>query len=289
MELSTEINFQLAKGLIRYRVREQLKRFRSQNIWRTSFFVERIDLSSEVFDYQNIRKDDHQKVDVHELLEIVKNEFRDFILVEDVQKIVEIDEPKSILLCESCQEEYAVDGISNCPTCKFPNLYKLAENGLFELTQNLNQISQDPIIRQVLADTEQWRIENSYTRVVTIFETFFKYLNTEAFRVSAQPIQNLSRRNLFQNIDDTQSWFLNKHQSDIFCALSPEYVNLLKAVVNKRHVITHNAGLIDGPYVRRMNIDPDQIGQPAPLNKNEILQAIHILHQVIETCREMLS
>ncbi len=289
MEVSTNISFQLAKGLIRYRVREQLNCFRNQNIWETSFFIDRIDLSSEVFDYQNVQKDDHQQVEVHELLEIVKNEFQDFILVEDIQQMIYIEEAPQKLECESCKEEHDLAGISYCPVCQFPNFYKLAEINLSGISQNIKHKSKDPIVRQVLLDTEQWRIEDSYTRLVTTFESFFKNLNIEAFRVLEQTIQNLSRRNLFQNIDDTRAWFLNKHQRDIFCTLSLENIDLLKAVVNKRHVIAHNAGLIDGPYVRRMNIEPDQIGKPVPVRESEILQAIQILHQVIETSREMFS
>jgi adenine-specific DNA methylase len=165
-ESPTDITFYLAKGLIRHRVRKQLANFSGENIWSTSFFIDRIDLSAEVFDYQNARKDNLQRIEVHELLEIVENEFRDFILLEDLQRTVELAEPAVKIKCETCKKEYLINETSLCPICHHPNLYQIAIRELTELSTQPPLQSDDPIVRQVFAKTERWGIENAYIRVV---------------------------------------------------------------------------------------------------------------------------
>lgn len=284
-EPAADINFHLAKGLIRQRVRKQLANFKGQNIWRTSFFIDRIDLSAEVFDYQSAQKDNLQRVEIYELLEIVENEFRDFILVEDLQKNIELDEPVRTIKCESCQKEYLNNKLSFCPICLHPNLYQIAITELTELSTQLSFQSRDPIIRQVLAQTERWSLENAFIRVVTLLETFLKKLNEEAFRISEKPHQKLPRKNLFQNVDEIQRWFLSIHGTDLFTTLLPEEVHLLKSIISKRHVITHNGGLIDDAYITQMNEDPEKKGKPVDVSENEILQAVNIEHRLIEIAK----
>ncbi len=285
-ESVTNINFHLAKGLIRQRVRKQLASFRGQNIWRTSFFIDRIDLSAEAFDYQNALKDDQQRIKVYELLEIVESEFRDFILLEDLQRNVELEEPARKIKCDSCQTEYSNNKLPFCPNCHLPNLYQIAVWELAEISTQLIFQSSDPIVRQVLAKTERWSLENGYIRVVTILETFLKKLNEEAFRVSGNPYQKLTRPNLFQNVDGIQDWFISIHGADLFTTLSPEDVRLLKSIASKRHVITHNGGFIDDTYITKMGEDSGKKGDPVEVSENEILQSIQVVHRLIEVAKE---
>jgi hypothetical protein len=150
----------------------------------------------------------------------------------------------------------------------------------------LNFQSSDPIVRQVLAKTERWSLENAYIRVVTILETFLKKLNEEVFRISGKPYQKLTRKNLFQNVDDAQDWFANIHGTDLFTTLSPEDVRLLKSIASKRHVITHNGGFIDDTYITKMGEDSGKKGDPVEVSENEILQSIQVVHRLIEVAKK---
>ena len=165
-------------------------------------------------------------------------------------------------------------------------MYQITIQDLTEISTRLRFQSRDPIVRQVLVKTERWGVENAYTRAVTIFETFLKKLNEEIFRVSGKPPKKLPRPNLFQNVDDIQKWFINNHGTDLFISLSLEDERLLRSIISKRHVITHNNGIIDDAFIVRTGEYSGKQGKPVELSENEILQSIQVVQHLIEVAKE---
>lgn len=280
------LTLRLARALIRYRVRKRLADYRNQNIWRTSFFVDRLDLAAEVFDYQSAQKPDGTYAEIDELIAIAREEFIDFVLVEDKRRQIELSEGQRQIVCETCSRPYDPSGQVRCFFCGYPNAFQVARMELNALADQVEPNESDPIARRVLAETEDLILEASYRKIVTCFETFHRRLNKLAFiRAGEQPISPC-RLSLFQNISDTQRWFRKHHNLDNYERLSEEEVWSLDRVFNKRHVIIHNGGLIDERYIKRTNADHGKIGTPVGKSRQEVLRAIRLVERIVQTTRE---
>lgn len=285
----SNLTFRQACALVRHRVRKRLATYKGQDIWNTSFFIERLDLAVEAYDYQTARRPDGTTVKIDDLIEVVKEEFVDFVLIEDIEGHVRISDTKREITCEVCSASYDPLGHSKCPICEHPNLYQVTEHELHTLAELLNLAGDDPLARRALAQTEWWRLETSYLRIVTCFETFHKKLNELALAEAGSMTTKLPRLNLFQSIRDTQNWFQQHHNLDLFSELSPKEICLLDLVFNKRHVIVHNGGVMDEKYIEKTNGDHRDIGKPVPLSKEEVMKAIDVMRRVVQTAKAAFS
>lgn len=278
-----------ARALIRHRVRERLAKYKVQDIWSTSFFVDRLDLAVEVFDCQTAQKPNGTVAEIDELIEIVREEFVDFVLLEDTRRRIKLLGKQQELVCEACSQVYGPSDYIRCPVCSYLNLFHVTEIELNSLTEQLELRADDPIARRALTETESWRVETSYLKIVTCFETFHRRLNELAFAEAGSPVVKLSRPNLFQNVQDAGDWFRQHHNLDLFKRLSSREVCSLDLVFNKRHVITHNGGIADRRYIQRTRGNPETIGEPITLSKQEILQAIGLVRRIVQVAREAFS
>jgi hypothetical protein len=271
-----------------------------QTIWCTSFFISRIDLASAAYPYQSVCKPDGSRIKIEELLGFVQEEFTDFILLEDINGQATIT-PSPQINCERCSRVYELAGNQYCPDCKHPNFYQVSAQRLTEIRDDLTP--SDPILRNMLRQLEERRTQNAYKDTITQFETFHKRLNEYLFSKAGRQLEKPKPPNLFQNIEGTQSWFRdsNRHNCDTLAGIDQANQRGLRLVAAKRHVLTHNGGLIDRKYVDAKviidGIDPKtlsdeeiarQLGQPVPVEKSEILRAIQTVLDLIEHARILI-
>jgi hypothetical protein len=186
--------------------------------------------------------------------------------------------------CDKCGYEYAVYGVSfHCPLC-----------GKGSLTQHLT--SSAATIR-ILAE-ESYRIANELGRtvgdrllgnaledVVSLFEGFLKHVYRYAIRKreskteSEKLIQRI--RVNFQRLSGAEEFFRRDLQLEIFSALSNDERETLESAFAKRHVLTHNLGLVDEKYKTQARAW-ERTGAEVPLTANEVLQALAIVTKVVE-------
>ncbi len=198
-------------------------------------------------------------------------------------------ELQTTLRCENCSLEYAVWGIfAVCPDCRRPNLHQIAEANLTKLDHqaDLKNSLQSKFGDSNKEDIEnifnvlaiQW-IEDTYKDLVTVFETFSKTLNGRMIAHAVNPNRKATG-NLFQRLNDSQQWFLDQYNFDLFNTLNASEVNLLHTIFNKRHILIHNMGIIDDKYVKEEKLTSDKIGLKVEVSDSEIKQGINILRHL---------
>ena len=274
-----------ARARIRQGVRTRLQSFRGQNIWHTPFFVERLDLAAEAYEYQAARGPDGTTAAIDELIGYAREEFTDFLLLEDQQAQQDFSEQGRSLLCESCSRAYTLSGQTNCPHCEHPNLFQAIAMELDSLIEQVSLGVDDPIARRFLSATEHSRVEGAYLKIVTCFETFYRRLNDLAFIHSGLPVKCPPRRNQFQNITATREWFAENHKLDPWESLEGHEIHRLNIVFQKRHVITHNGGIQDSAFIRNTGLREENIGKPVEISRSEILKAINQLGRIVQIAR----
>ncbi len=284
---TSKLSYLEVRAFIRHRVREKLSQYEGQDFWNTAFFVQRVDLAAEAFDYQSAKKPDDVSVNIYELLGIVEEEFWDFIWLQDNQFKILTSDTGSQLVCDNCSKEFRIVGELSCPYCHQLFAFQISQLILADLKARLT-LEKDPIRKRVQAVSESWLVDSSYEKIVTVMETLFKQLNTYCYRLKQYDPKKLPRRNYFQNIDDSEKWCADEHQISIFGDLDKHERDNLEVIVLKRHVLAHNNGIKDETYVKKRGEDLSEVGQPIVVTQQEAIKGITILEKVIQHCREQV-
>lgn len=282
---SSNLTLRKARALIRHRVRKRLAKYSGQDVLRTRFLVDRLDLAAEAYDYQTAAGPSGDTAQIEELIGFARDEFRDFILLEDKRNQVDLSGGRADIVCEACSRVYNYSTHSRCPSCGRPNLFRIAEDKLDAIAAQVELDEDDPIVRNALIDLQRSIIETSYSRIVSCFESFHRRLDGFVFVQRGEPVKELEWRNRFQNLGGTQERFAEEHDFDPYEGLRDTDLRVLSRVFNKRHIIDHNGGIIDPAYVRKTNGDEARIGSLVPQSKDEILRAVGLVRHIVKTAR----
>ena len=288
------IDFLRARAKIREGVRHRLHTYVGQDIWRTQFFIDRVDLAGEIVGHLNVKRD-ATIVPPSELLTIVRDEFLDFIMLQDERNEVEITETEAPQDCEKCRRSFhpATDLI--CPGCNHPVLFQSSEKALNDVRYLLHFETEetDPIRRRSIEALFHRRLESAYLNVVIVFEQFCNRLNWYLFHLKSQPEQRPSVSNPFQKtfLDKSSGvgirqfkaheWFNVTHRIDIFAAVNKRDTDKLWLVFQKRHLMQHQGGIIDQKYIDNTNPSSTDIGKPVPIDKVEAGDVIVTLRAIL--------
>ncbi len=206
-------------------------------------------------------------------------------------------ELQTTLTCENCTLEYAIWGVfAVCPDCGKHNLYQITETNLNKIEHQINLKdnletkfgdTEQEYLKSVFSDHAQSWIEAAYKDLVTAFETFCKDLDSRLFPRAAKPSMKKAG-NIFQRLNDTRRWFQDQYNIDLFSILLPDEIELLRLVFSKRHILTHNMGIIDAKYIQENNLNNDVLGHKVEVDKNEIQQAVSTVKRVVQHARTLV-
>ena len=125
---------------------------------------------------------------------------------------------------------------------------------------------------------------NAYEDVVSTFEGFLKVLYGYSVkkRFSSEEAERLLNKVKvnFQRLAGADEFFMRDLGVQLFDALSPAERDTLETVFAKRHVLTHNLGLIDGKYRDQVNAWQRK-GAEVPLDQREISEALSVVEKVV--------
>ena len=280
---SNELTLRRARALIRYRVRERLARYEGQDVLNTRFLVNRIDLASEAYEYQTAVDPDGITAKIEDLIGVARDELLDFVLLQDRQNQVDFSERANQIPCEACSFVYDYSTEEQCPSCDWPNLFQATELTLDEIVSQLELGTQDPVVRNAVADIQPAFVDLSYPKLVSCFESFHRRLNELLFAQKRRKVKESDWRNRFQNLRGTLEWFTEEHGYNPYSDIDEDARSLLSLVFNKRHVIEHNGAVIDQDYLRKTG--RGKVGEPVRLSRGEILQAVRIIRRIVGTAR----
>jgi uncharacterized Zn-finger protein len=167
----------------------------------------------------------------------------------------------SELKCPECNVRFQVEGIFGfCPGCRSENLRLYDANFA--------------IIRREITESENptRALRHAYADLVSTFEIFCR--------------KEASTRGLgagrFQSIPAARRFFRDALQLDIQEPLSLDEFLAVRRAFQKRHVLEHNAGLIDQRYIAEVPEDSSLLGQQAPLDMNELEVAATGVRRMLE-------
>ena len=193
-------------------------------------------------------------------------------------------ELKRIINCDKCNGRYAVYGISMyCPLCGQGNL-ALHLNRSTDIIISLID-HYDNILNKAGQEAGYHLLGNSLEDCVSLFEGFLKIIYSDQLRekVSEDVYKDkLSKlRNVFQQPSKAGQIFKDDLHLDILSGVDDNDKTFLNYQFAKRHIITHNLGLVDEKF--KDQVDTWQVtGQEVHLDINEIKKLLTIIKRIIE-------
>jgi Zn finger protein HypA/HybF involved in hydrogenase expression len=185
------------------------------------------------------------------------------------------------ITCEACQNRYAVYGITfYCPWC-----------GGMAFHQHL---AQDAKTIRVLAEeagrigaehgqqASDRMVGDAYENVVSLFEGMLKILYRHAVqrrhtKADAEKLMAQIRVN-FQRLSGADEFFDRDLAIKLFGTIAPKERAVLEGIFAKRHVLTHNLGLIDEKFRGQAWQRP---GAEVPLDRQEILDGLLLVERIV--------
>jgi hypothetical protein len=171
-------------------------------------------------------------------------------------------ELETILVCEKCNLEYAVYGkFSYCPDCG-------ADNTLQILKKNLDMIRKSLVLVNTEKDSEfkDFMVQNALEDIVSTFDSFGRnsvrlfIKNTDKSEISIS----------FQNIVKAYEKIHNEFEFDFRDGLEDGKWEQIVIGFQKRHLISHNDGIVDAAYIQITNDSTEEIGKKVKVTTNEV-------------------
>jgi len=192
-------------------------------------------------------------------------------------------ELKRIIDCDRCSRRYAVYGISmHCPFCGEGNL-ALHLNKSVDIIMSLIGCY-ETIMNKAGKEAGYHLLGNSLEDCVSLFEGFLKIIYADRLRkkiTEEDRKDKLSKlRNSFQQTSKAEQIFKADLQLDILSSLDEKDKTFLNYQFAKRHVITHNLGLVDEKFKDQV-ITWQSTGQEVHLDIDEIKKLLAIIKRIV--------
>lgn len=190
---------------------------------------------------------------------------------------------KNSIECDNCGYKYTVYGISfHCPLC-----------GKGTLTQHLRQSADtikilikqsERISKEKGKEVGRQMINNALEDVVGLFEGYLKhiYIYKIKHRFPKEKIETMIKKiqTNFQRIEGAKKFLLRDLNVDLFANIEDKERSFLEEQFLKRHVITHNLGLVDKKYIERA-MKYEKYGKKLVIKPADVLRAIDIVGIIV--------
>lgn len=195
---------------------------------------------------------------------------------------------KQHVACPHCQTQYAVYGISfTCPECGGGTLLWHLESTAREIRTFL--IMPDEVLAYLDARGQEKLVENALEDVVSFWEGYLKALYIQAIRRRYDPQAAANKEGhigtTFQRIQGACERFSKDLGIDLLQPVGQADQTLLARAFNKRHVLTHNLGLVDDKFLAQTHA-AQQVGQEIEVSREETSQALDIVSEVLRAADE---
>jgi hypothetical protein len=177
-------------------------------------------------------------------------------------------------ICEKCQCRYTSIGAAFfCPACGHNSVLNTFTNALSTVRKTIGAI---PDIRQALVQaTDENAAEDSVRHIcenglVKIVSSFQRYAET-CFLLLANASTFKVRRNLFQNLTESDDLWRQATGTGYTDILNAEDYARLALYFQQRHVLSHLDGIIDQQYVDRSQDKRLDVGQRLIVSESSVL------------------
>lgn len=174
-------------------------------------------------------------------------------------------ELETIVVCEDCTLRYTIYGLYGfCPDCGHHNSKQIFNTNLQLIDAYLTlALSAEPVVSESL-------IGDALENLISQFEAFGKA--TLEVLIDVLQIQTVADRPGFQQIQHARDWLIKNANVDIAQDLDSKEWNNVKRCYQKRHALSHKAGIIDELYVAKANDSQAVIGRKITLTREEVTE-----------------
>lgn len=192
----------------------------------------------------------------------------------------EVEETRRTMQCQGCEEIVAVYGLAiYCPNCgrlapaqQFGVLIQMHRDGLAALDSLPHGIKRELAESGLLAASYENTIKDGFTALETFLKTRFE---AEAPDIGLQGMGNV-----FQRLDDAAEMYRKHLQVDLPALLGTDGWEQLNRAAAMRHVLVHNAGVVDARFLTRLPTWPQQAGQRIQIKQSDADGFITLLERV---------
>ena len=202
--------------------------------------------------------------------------------IPDVRPYAE-EKLKRAVQCDKCGKRYAVYGISyQCPLCGGGNLL-LHFRRSAEIIRSLLEVEQ--LVKEKAGEEAVYNLwGNCLEDIASLFEGFLKvtYSRDITSRYALAEAQDKigALKGSFQRLSEASRIFGRDLNTSIFSSIAKDEVDFLDVLFNKRHVITHNLGLVDEKFQSKIN-QWQRRGEELEISRDDILKGLSLVERII--------
>jgi hypothetical protein len=182
------------------------------------------------------------------------------------------------MTCSRCNETWAVYGLATyCPAC---GLLAPAQQLTSLIGVHRDRVTEldhlDPATLQRLTENGvvSATYESSFKDGFGALETYLK----NRFHEEAPPLPKTPNSTTFQRLADTTELYKMHLGVDLEAIVGPNTWSALDRAAAIRHVLTHNAGVIDAKFLNRMRQWHQVEGQKLVIGRDETLAFLDALN-----------
>jgi Zn finger protein HypA/HybF involved in hydrogenase expression len=200
-------------------------------------------------------------------------------------------ELKSTIECGECKGKYAVYGISIfCPFCGKGNLALHLARSIKVISALLGMKAE--IEEAAGKDSGYHLLGNCLEDCISLFEGFLKVIYSQALRTKYSQDEREAKlgnlRNSFQNVSKAETIFKDDLGYELLSNIDDSARNFLELQFAKRHVVTHNLGLVDERY-RTQVASWQSAGQDVQLVTDDVKRLLSLENDVLARAIEELA
>lgn len=186
--------------------------------------------------------------------------------------------------CEACGAHYASIGAAFfCPACGHNSAATTFDDALATIRNSMAHAEQLPQLMESKAaasDLARAMAESALVRVWASFQRF-----AEAVYLSLPDELEKPRRNAFQNLDESNRLWTNAIGRSYPDMLSEPKQRDLVRLVQQRHVIAHQDGIVDEDYVDKSGDHGYRLGQRLVIKPASVLRLADIAEKLAADLR----
>lgn len=198
---------------------------------------------------------------------------------------------KRVVVCDSCGSAYAVYGMSmHCPFCGEGNILQHLDRSagiIKSLVEEHSRISEERGL-----DVGNHLLGNALEDVVSLFEGFLKYIYKfevkQRHAVDEAEVKVKRIRVNFQRLKGAEDFFRHDLEIELFARFDHAERVFLQEQFLKRHVLSHNLGLVDEQYLAKAQAYARQ-GSELQILSNDVLQALVMVENIIADATSFIT
>ena len=193
--------------------------------------------------------------------------------------------------CEACCCRYASVGASFfCPACGHNSAPSSFENTLATVRTAVNASGTMRAALEQVTNADAARdavrqiLEDQFPRLVGAFERLNEALFDKVPNASAIP----KKGSVFQRIDDASDLWQQATGKGYGDFLSASELRRVKLLVHRRHVLSHQQGIVDQTYLVRSGDRSYSVGQRLVVREADVLELVSLLERLAAGLRGLV-